>query len=66
MAQNVYELLLGLGAPPETIQRLMAQMQGGSPLFQSKNVGMRGNPAGFKPVANSPQGIYRGPTPPRV
>uniref|UniRef100_A0A6M3LNK6 Uncharacterized protein n=1 Tax=viral metagenome TaxID=1070528 RepID=A0A6M3LNK6_9ZZZZ len=66
MAQNVYELLLGLGAPPETIQRLMAQMKGGSPLFQSGNVGMRGNPAGFKPVVNSPQGIYRSPTPPRV
>jgi len=66
MAANIYELLLGLGAPPATIERLMAQMKGGSPIFQSGNLGMRGNPAGFKPVVNAPQGIYKGLTPPRV
>lgn len=63
MAQNIYSLLLSLGAPPETIQRLMAQMQGGSPLLESRPIGMRGISAGQSPLSARPSGPYSPPSP---
>lgn len=61
MAENIYSFLLSLGAPPETIQRLMSQFKGGQPLFESRNVGMRGISAGQSPL--SAQSPYSPPSP---
>ena len=65
MEQNIYSFLLSLGAPPETIKRLMDQMQGGQPLFESRNVGFKGIPAGQSPLSARPSGPYSPTSPPR-
>jgi hypothetical protein len=63
---NIYEFLLSVGAPPETIQRLMSQMQGGKPVFDSRSVGMKGSPSAMSPISSRPQGAYSTPNPPRL
>ena len=63
--QNIYSFLLSLGAPPETIRRLMTQMQGGQPLFEQRSVGFRGNAAGQSPLSARPSGPYSPSSPPR-
>ena len=61
--ESIYSLLLSLGAPPETIQRLMSQFKGGQPLMESRNVGMRGISAGQSPLSARPSGPYAPPSP---
>ncbi len=61
--QSIYSFLLSLGAPPETIQRLMSQMQGGQPLMESRNTGFKGIPSGMNPMSARPG--YAPLSPPR-
>ena len=62
MGVDIYELLLGMGASPATIQRLMQnlQTQNQAPLFNRAPWGMRGDLARRAPAASRPTGIYQG------
>ena len=62
MEQNVYQLLLEMGAPPEAIQRIMDNIgPQGEPVLENRPIGQRGMNATNRIPMQGSRGIYGTP-----